>query len=100
LLGFEPHGFVYSFIKAIFHSPKIDFSSVINKNVIFHMTGLWTAGPSARAPGETNPFAALPTHPTLPASLGKADLLPGKPYTSDLCLFPGDINSISYFRSS
>lgn len=47
LLGFEPHGFVYSFIKVIFHSPKIDFSSVINKNVIFHITGLSTAGLSA-----------------------------------------------------
>lgn len=43
LLGFGPYGFVYSFIKVIFHSPKIDFSSVINKNVIFHVIGLLTA---------------------------------------------------------
>lgn len=65
LLGFGPYGFVYSFIKVIFHSPKIDFSSVINKNVIFHVIGLLTAeGPR----WEKNPFAGHTPHPTrLPA---------------------------------
>lgn len=96
LLGFGPYGFVYSFIKVIFHSPKIDFSSVINKNVIFHVIGLLMAEPE----GEKNPFAGHTPHPTLVSLPWNAGLMTVNFCASGICNFPGNINSFSYFSDS